>query len=127
MRTLFRDVTFRLSPGRRIALIGGNGVGKTTILEIIMGLQDADGGEVSRPKDYRIGYLPQELLESWRGSVLEEVLRGAGDIVDLEIEMRRLEQEMASTTGAEHSSEHEAVVERYGRLQIGRASCRERV
>ena len=74
-RTLFRDVTFRLSPGRRIALIGGNGVGKTTILEIIMGLQDAEGGEVSRPNDYRIGYLPQELLESWSGTVLEEVVR----------------------------------------------------
>ncbi len=117
MRTLFRDVTFRLSPGRRIALIGGNGVGKTTILEIIMGLQDADGGEVSRPNDYRIGYLPQELLESWRGTVLEEVLRGVGDIVDLETEMRRLEQEMAATTGTEHSAEHQAVVERYGRLQ----------
>jgi len=117
MRTLFRDVTFRLSPGRRIALIGGNGVGKTTILEIIMGLQDADGGEVSRPNDYRIGYLPQELLESWQGTVLEEVLRGVGDIVDLEVEMRRLEQEMAATTGADQSAEHEAVVERYGRLQ----------
>ncbi len=121
MRTLFRDVTFRLSPGRRIALIGGNGVGKTTILEIIMGLQDADGGEVSRPNDYRIGYLPQELLESWHGTVLEEVLRGVGDIVDLEAEMRRLETEMAATAGAEHGgegrAEHEAVVERYGRLQ----------
>ncbi len=117
MRTLFRDVTFRLSAGRRIALIGGNGVGKTTILEIIMGLQDADGGEVSRPNDYRIGYLPQELLESWQGTVLEEVLRGVGDIVDLETEMRRLEEEMAATTGAEHSAQHEAVVERYGRLQ----------
>ncbi len=113
MRTLFRDVTFRLSPGRRIALIGGNGVGKTTILEIIMGLQDADGGEVSRPNDYRIGYLPQELLESWEGSVLTEVLRGVGDIVDLEAEMRRLEQDMATTTGPDH----DAVVERYGRLQ----------
>ncbi|MDH4279442.1 MAG: ATP-binding cassette domain-containing protein [Acidimicrobiia bacterium] len=117
MRTLFRDVTFRLSAGRRIALIGGNGVGKTTILEIIIGLQDADGGEVSRPNDYRIGYLPQELLESWQGTVLEEVLRGVGDIVDLETEMRRLEQEMAATTGAGQSAEHEAVVERYGRLQ----------
>ena len=112
-RTLFRDVTFRLSPGRRIALIGGNGVGKSTILEIIMGLQDADSGEVSKPNDYRIGYLPQELLESWEGSVLQEVLRGAGDIVDLEGEMRALEQRMASTSG----EEHDAVVVRYGELQ----------
>ncbi len=113
MRTLFRDVTFRLSPGRRIALIGGNGVGKTTILEIIMGLQDADGGEVSRPNDYRIGYLPQELLESWQGTVLEEVLRGVGDIVDLESEMALLADRMATTSGPEH----DAVVERYGQLQ----------
>ena len=112
-RTLFRDVTFRLSPGRRIALIGGNGVGKSTILEIIMGIQDADAGEVSRPKDYRIGYLPQELLESWEGTVLQEVLRGVGDIVDLEGEMRALEQKMVTTTGAEH----DAVVDRYGELQ----------
>jgi ATP-binding cassette subfamily F protein 3 len=112
-RTLFRDVTFRLSPGRRIALIGGNGVGKTTILEIIMGLQDADGGEVSRPNDYRIGYLPQELLESWSGTVLEEVMRGADDIVDLERQLRRLEQEMTTTNGADH----DRVVKRYGEIQ----------
>ncbi len=112
-RTLFRDVTFRLSPGRRIALIGGNGVGKTTILEIIMGLQDADGGEVSRPNDYRIGYLPQELLESWSGTVLEEVMRGADDIVDLERQLRRLEQEMTTTGGADH----DRVVKRYGEIQ----------
>ncbi len=112
-RTLFRDVTFRLSPGRRIALIGGNGVGKTTILEIIMGLQEADGGEVSRPKDYRIGYLPQELLESWSGTVLEEVMRGADDIVGLERQLRGLEQEMTTTSGADH----DRVVRRYGEIQ----------
>ncbi|MDH3293187.1 MAG: ABC-F family ATP-binding cassette domain-containing protein [Acidimicrobiia bacterium] len=113
LRTLFSDVTFRLSPGRRIALIGGNGVGKSTILEIIMGIQDADSGDVSRPNDYRIGYLPQELLESWEGSVLQEVLRGVGDIVDLEDQMRVLEQQMVDTIGAEH----DAVVARYGELQ----------
>lgn len=112
-RALFRDITFRLSPGRRIALIGGNGVGKTTILEIIMGLQEADAGEVSRPNDYRIGYLPQELLESWSGTVLEEVMRGADDIVGLEQELRRLEREMTMTSG----TDHDRVVERYGEVQ----------
>jgi len=78
-----------------------------------MGIQDADGGEVSKPNDYRIGYLPQELLESWEGTVLQEVLRGVGDIVDLEGEMRALEQKMVTTIGAEH----DAVVDRYGELQ----------
>ncbi len=99
-RTLFRDVTFRLSPGRRIALIGGNGVGKTTICEIIIGLQDPDSGEVSKPSDYTIGYLPQELTEAWQGTVLEEVLRGSGDVLGLEEELRRLEGVIATADGS---------------------------
>ncbi len=112
-RSLFSDVTFRLSPGRRIALIGANGVGKTTILEIVMGLQDPDAGEVSRPKDYRIGYLPQELTEAWTGTVLQEVLRGADHITALESELRELEQRMTEVSG----TEHDQVVLRYGEIQ----------
>ncbi len=112
-RSLFHDVTFRLSPGRRIALIGGNGAGKTTILEIINGLQDADSGEVSRPNDYRIGYLPQELLEVASGSVLQEVMAGAELIVALEREMRQLEQTMVEVS----DSEHDQLVARYGEVQ----------
>jgi ATP-binding cassette subfamily F protein 3 len=112
-RTLFSDVTFRLSPGRRIALIGANGVGKTTILEIVMGLQDPDVGEVSKPKDYRIGYLPQELTESWTDTVLHEVLRGADNVFELEAELRSLEQAMMDSSGPEH----EQVVARYGEIQ----------
>lgn len=112
-RTLFHDVTFRLSPGRRIALIGGNGAGKTTILEIINGLQDQDSGEVSRPNDYRIGYLPQELLEVASGSVLQEVMAGAETIVALEQELRGLEETMAQVGG----TENDQLVERYGEVQ----------
>ncbi len=112
-RTLFNDVTFRLSPGRRIALVGANGAGKTTILEIVMGLQEADRGEVSHPKDYRIGYLPQELTETWTDTVLHEVMRGAGDVLDLEAELRQLETLMGEATGPEH----DRAVERYGEVQ----------
>ena len=112
-RTLFTDVTFRLSPGRRIALVGANGVGKTTILEIVMGLQEPDSGEVSKPRDYRIGYLPQELTEAWTDTVLHEVMRGAGDLLALESELRELEHRMGDTTGVEH----DRVVERYGEVQ----------
>jgi ATP-binding cassette subfamily F protein 3 len=112
-RVLFRDVTFQLSPGRRIALIGGNGVGKTTICEIIVGLQDADDGEVSKPNDYRIGYLPQELMEAWSGSVLDEVLRGSGGILALETELRRLEALVAEADDAEA----EAALVAYGEAQ----------
>ncbi|MDA3038775.1 MAG: ATP-binding cassette domain-containing protein, partial [Actinomycetota bacterium] len=64
-RLLFENVSFRLVDGRRMALVGGNGVGKTTLLEIIVGLASTDEGGVSRPKDTRIGFLPQELIEGW--------------------------------------------------------------
>ncbi len=108
-RTLFRDVTFRLSNGRRIALVGGNGVGKTTILETIVGLREPDAGDVSRQKDARVGYLPQELLDAWEGTVLEEVMRGASHVLDIEDEMRKLEVELASGDPD--------VLDRYGALQ----------
>ena len=112
-RTLFRDVTFRLTNGRRIALVGGNGVGKTTLLEIIVGTQEADTGDVSRQKDLRIGYLPQELLDVWESSVLDEVLKGASHVLELETEMRELEAKMATTTG----EAHDQVMEAYGVAQ----------
>ena len=50
-------------PGGAIALVGGNGVGKTTLLEIVVGLQQPDEGEVHGGKDTRVGYLPQELTD----------------------------------------------------------------
>ncbi len=112
-RTLFRDVTFRLTNGRRVALVGGNGVGKTTLMEIIVGLQDADAGEVSRQKDLRIGYLPQELIDVWESSVLDEVLKGASYVLEIEQQLRALEAEMATTTG----DAHDKVMEAYGVAQ----------
>ncbi len=103
-KQLFRDVTFRLLPGRRIALVGGNGVGKTTLLEIVLGMQDPDSGEIHRGRETRVGYLPQEAVGTAdpNATVLEEVLAGAGEIVELETRMRELEATIAATTGPEH-------------------------
>ena len=101
-RVLFRDVTFQVSDGRRIALVGGNGAGKTTLLEIVLGTTEADGGEVHRPKDLTIGYLPQEITE-WRdGSVLDEVLAGRPEVQELEQRLARLHDDLATTSGVAH-------------------------
>lgn len=94
-------------------MVGGNGVGKTTILEIIVGVQPPDEGEVSKQKDCRIGYLPQELTELWEGTVIEEVLGGADHILGIEDDLRRLEAEMADASGAAHDD----VLAKYGELQ----------
>ncbi|MEZ5380016.1 MAG: ABC-F family ATP-binding cassette domain-containing protein [Acidimicrobiales bacterium] len=110
---LFSNVGFRLMPGRRVALVGGNGVGKTTMLEIIVGLQEADAGEVSQPKDCQIGYLPQELTESWSESVFKEVMAGAGEVLELEERLHELTVTIAETTG----DAHDDALEAYGRLQ----------
>lgn len=119
-RTLFSDVTFRLMPDRRVALVGGNGVGKTTILEIIVGDQEADSGEVHSAKGTRIGYLPQELTEQVDGTVLEEVMRAVAHVTDLEDQMARLLDDVASTAPGgpdENADAHEHVLHAYGEAQ----------
>ena len=101
-RTLFSDVSLRLAAGLPTALVGGNGVGKTTLLEILVGTGTADIGDVHRPKDLTIGYLPQELTEQSTGTVLEEVLSGAAHVAELERTLTELTERIGASTGAEH-------------------------
>ncbi len=111
-RTLLRDVSIQVRPGRRTALVGGNGVGKTTLLEILVGLQQPDSGEVTRPGGTRVGYLPQDLAVEPHGTVIEEALRGADQVVELQEQLAELEQAMAA--GGEETT---ALLPRYGELQ----------
>jgi ATP-binding cassette, subfamily F, member 3 len=92
-RRLFSDVSLRFPPGRRVALVGGNGVGKTTLMHVVVGLREPDEGVVSRPKGIRIGWLPQDVVDAVGESatVLEHVLEGAGHLTALEARMRELE------------------------------------
>jgi ATP-binding cassette, subfamily F, member 3 len=101
-RVLFADVTVTLSPGRRVALVGGNGTGKTTLLEILSGEQRPDSGSVTRPSTLTTAYLPQDRTEAPDGSALDEALRGAGTIVDLAHRIDELHHAVAESTGAEH-------------------------
>jgi ATP-binding cassette, subfamily F, member 3 len=99
-RPLLRDVNLRFPSGSRTALVGGNGAGKTTLLRTIVGEREPDEGVVSRPKDLRLGFLPQDVVDSLgvrgrggaEGTVLEHVLEGAAHITDLEARMRELER-----------------------------------
>jgi ATP-binding cassette subfamily F protein 3 len=58
--TLFNDISYNVNPKERIGLIGKNGAGKSTMLKIIAGLNQPTSGNISKPKDYKLGYLPQE-------------------------------------------------------------------
>lgn len=112
-RRLFSEVTLQLSDGRRVALVGGNGVGKTTFIEIVMGNQDADEGVIHKPKDMTIGYLPQELPEATDRTVLAETLDGADHINEIAARLRRLEAELETDDG----SNMERIIEHYGQAQ----------
>jgi ATPase subunit of ABC transporter with duplicated ATPase domains len=72
--TVLKDVTFTLSPGERLGLVGANGSGKSTLLRILVGLERADQGVVQwTPPEVRVGYLPQGFLEA-QAATLEEYL-----------------------------------------------------
>ena len=112
-RTLFKNVSLQLGPSRRIALIGSNGTGKTTLLEILTGLQEADEGEIHKPQDMNIGYLPQELQASKGKNVLQEVLSGANDINKLTTRLKKLSSELEKAD-SEHKSE---LISEFGEAQ----------
>src|ERR1700719_3016733 len=59
-RILFEDASLQVNRGERIALIGPNGAGKTTLFLILLGLDEADTGEVALPRGVKVGHLPQE-------------------------------------------------------------------
>lgn len=102
-RQLFRDVAIQLGSGRRIALVGGNGTGKTTLIETIVGIQEPDTGEVHRPRDLRIGYLPQELPTETGRSVFEQVMLGAGPVTELAARIEDLGIQIGAASGDEQN------------------------
>ncbi len=112
-RTLFTNVSLQLGPGRRIALIGSNGTGKTTLLEILAGLQETDAGEIYKQQEMKIGYLPQELKASKGKNVLEEVLSGSADTNQLATQLKRLSSELEKVS-VENKSE---LISEFGEAQ----------
>lgn len=76
LKSVLGDVSFHFPDGERIALVGANGAGKTTFLDILTGTLDADRGEILRPSRLNLGYLPQEPNPDPEKTVLEEVLFG---------------------------------------------------
>ena len=119
-RTLFSDVSLQLGSGRKVALVGGNGTGKTTLLEILAGIQIPDNGQVHRPKELTVGYLPQELpLEAGR-SVFQQVLLGAEQVTNLSKEIERLGNLVAKSSGEDQARSLKSLGEAQSRFeQIG--------
>jgi len=111
-RRLLAGVDWMIEPGKRVALIGPNGAGKTTMLRILHGDIEEYSGMITRPKEYHIGYLPQEEIVVGSGSVLEVVLRGQEEALRIE---RKL-QELHALLEEPHDN-HEALLHQIGDLE----------
>ena len=112
-RVLFREASIQIGLEERVALVGPNGVGKTTLFGMIAGKASADSGTVIVNKKAVIGYLAQELVSDEGKTVLEMVLGGGTEVSSIEHHLRILEEEIA-TAPPEMS---EKLLERYGELQ----------
>src|SRR2546427_5997173 len=76
---LLEAVTLSVAPGEKVGLLGRNGSGKTSLLRILAGHQNADAGEVARRRGLRIGYLPQEFELQDNLTVRQNIEAGAAD------------------------------------------------
>ena len=97
-QTLFSDVTFAINKEDKIALMGKNGAGKSTIMKIIAGVQKPTRGSVRFPKDFVIAYLPQHLLTEDTCTVFEETSKAFQQIFAMRDEMERLGKELETRT-----------------------------
>ena len=79
---LLEEVTLSVAPGEKVGLVGRNGCGKTSLLKILAGEVTADGGEISRRRGLRIGYLPQEFELDGNRTVQQNIEAGAADLLD---------------------------------------------
>ncbi|PHR10825.1 MAG: glycosyl transferase family 2 [Aequorivita sp.] len=99
--TLFSDVSFVVNENDKIALMGKNGAGKSTMMKIIAGVQKPTRGNVRAPKDAVIAYLPQHLLTDDSCTVFEEASKAFKQIFEMRDEMEKLNKELESRTDYE--------------------------
>lgn len=113
--TLFSDVSFVINPSDKIALMGKNGAGKSTIMKIVAGLQKPTRGHVSAPKDAVIAYLPQQLITKDNCSVFEEAAKAFQHVFTMRAEMDQLNKALETRTDYD-SDDYMAIIEKVSDL-----------
>ena len=108
-RSLFDGVSYVINPRDRIALVGKNGAGKSTMLKIIAGLQQPTGGYVSVPADTTIGYLPQQMQLNDTMSLREETRKAFGHIDRMQERLDAYNAELAERTDYESDGYHQLI------------------
>jgi ATP-binding cassette subfamily F protein 3 len=114
-QALFKDVSFVINENDKIALMGKNGAGKSTMMKIIAGEQKPTRGHIRFPKDAVIAYLPQHLLTQDNCTVFEEASKAFKHVFDMRDEMDKLNQALETRTDYE-SDEYMAIIEKVSDL-----------
>ena len=114
-QVLFDNINYVINPKDKIALVGKNGAGKSTMLKIIAGLQTPTSGSVAIPSDVTIGYLPQQMVLEDTLTVVEEVRKVFAHIDDMQRHLDHMNQELAERTDYE-SDDYQALIERVSNL-----------
>ena len=112
IKPLFQDASFVINDRDRIALVGKNGAGKTTMLRILCGKQKPTAGVVAIPNETTIGYLPQIMLVEDHTTVRSEVLKAFANTTRMKEHLDQLGRELAERTDYE-SEEYLQLVQRY--------------
>lgn len=100
-RAIFDNVSFVVNKKDRIALVGKNGAGKSTMLKVFAGLQEPTHGTISYPKDITIGYLPQHMQLNEGNTVIEEASLAFDHVLKMETELNHINEQLAQRTDYE--------------------------
>ena len=110
---IFSGLNLTIPPGARIALVGENGIGKTTLLNLLADLESPSEGKIQRSNQLKIGYLPQKSSLVSDKTLWDETLTALAHLLDLKEELKALEEQMSQT-----EANPEELLTRYGSLQV---------
>lgn len=106
---LFADVSYVINKKDRIALVGKNGAGKSTMLKILAGLQSPTAGTIAIPRDVTIGYLPQVMILADNRTVMQEAELAFDHIFELQADLERMNRQLTERTDYESEDYHKLI------------------
>lgn len=109
---LFEDVSYVINKKDRIALVGKNGAGKSTMLKILAGLQQPTAGVVAVPRGCTIGYLPQVMILSDERTVMQEAELAFEHIFEMQADIERMNRQLAERTDYD-SEDYRKLIDRF--------------
>ncbi|HMO55138.1 MAG TPA: ATP-binding cassette domain-containing protein, partial [Tepidiformaceae bacterium] len=109
-RTIFRDLSWSLQDGEKIGLVGPSGWGKSTLMQILAGLEPPDAGTITFRRGARVASLPQEFAGTPGRPAFDELLAASGDLSRLEAELNQAEARLADPAVLENADEFDRVM-----------------